>query len=128
MTPQQFTEYLDREIARFRPYAAPKIPYQQGVFEAFEAVKRAFESIEQPDPHFPRWVKANERLPTCPQNCFVMVFTPLQGGYNYKSTRLWSGEAWIDELYAGTERDNVVEWLEEPLETPAAPSPVNKKS
>lgn len=91
------------------------LAYQEHAYQDFcegwEAASVAIQALKEGKGM--RWVKASDRAPDKRMNCFVMVFTPLQGGYNYKSTRLWDGKEWIDELNGQRERDKVIEWLDE---------------
>jgi len=63
----------------------------------------------------PTWIKTNDRNPEKRLNCFVYVHTPLQGGYDYRTTKVWDGNEW-EGVQMG---EYVVSWLDESL----SPSP-----
>lgn len=58
------------------------------------------------------WVNVEDGIPANRQNCFVKIWTSLQGGYTYFGTRLFDGKEFICEDDSNKfNRDEVTQWL-----------------
>jgi hypothetical protein len=119
MTPQQFSEYLDKEIAVETPDQSTRSgTYAAGRRDAANIIKLFYDSIEQPDP----WISASFALPSIDGRESLVKIKYKDGtedlGYRYNGS--WRNcHGYYDHPH-----NSVTHWMH----LPSAPSPVNKPS